>query len=364
MPATTPLPPRPRPQRVHLLRERGGPPLPVLFVALVLLALPAVLPAAVTLARSGPATDTAVAVTASTNLSAAPTPTWQKTSYRRVGYDKSFKADLIDELPTAVEFVVLGGSRAMRFEPAYLHSLTGLNSFNAAVQCFRPEDAWAFSSYLYARSPEARLRCVIALQTRTFRDDTLRAELLYDQRLVRAFPETLVARHKSKLGKPAIKQLLGVTRFNAHGYLVRNRYDVTRARASYSHEKHMDLYIKRQLANHRWKGPLADARSREYFEKTVRLYNDHGVTPLIVIMPYEPRVLRAFRKVGFQKHLDRLRAYLRDAGTRCTFRALDLTNVKSFGGDPKGFYDGVHVTRENARRITRFAVARAPECFR
>ena len=360
MSATSPPPPR-RPRRDRLLHEGNGRPVTALLAGLALLALAAVAPAAATHARSEQRGPVAAA---SASPSAQPTPTWQRRSYKRIGYDKSFKADLIDELPSPVECVVFGGSRAMRFEPAHLWRLTGLNTFNAAVQCFRPEDAWAFSNYLFSRSPEVSPRCVIALHARTFNDETLRAGLLYDTRLSRAFPADLVARHKAKLGKPVARQLLGTTRFTAHGYVTYNRYDVTRARRSFSFETHMDLYVKRQLANHRWKGSLPDARAREYFEKTVRLFNEHGVTPLVVIMPYQPRVLAAFKKVGFQKHLDRLRAYLQAAGTRCTFRALDLTNGKSFGGDPKAFYDGVHVTRENARRILDFSVRAAPECFR
>ena len=300
----------------------------------------------------------------SPSTSASSTPSWRLTSYRRAGFDKSFKADLLDELPAAPELVVFGGSRATRFEPSYFASLTGLSSFNAAVQCFRPEDAWAFSSYLYAKSPDTRLRCVIALQTRTFHDDTLRAGLLYDKRLASAFPKDLVASQKAALGKPRVKELLGVNRFLARGYLVRNRYDVARERPGYSFAKHLDLYIKRLLPNHRWTGPLAGARSREYFEKTVQLYNDHDVVPLIVVMPYQPRVLRAFRAAGFQKHLDRLTAYLRGAQTRCRFRVLDLTEIRTFGGSSRGFYDGAHVTRANAHRITRYAVAAAPECFK
>ena len=186
---------------------------------------------------------------------------------------------------------------------------------------------------------------MIALQTRTFHDDTLRGGLLYDERLASAFPDALVARQKAALGEPPVKELLGVNRFLARGYLVRNRYDVARERPGYSFVGHLDLYTRRLLPNHRWTGPLADARSRLYFEKTMRLYNDHDVTPLIVVMPYQPRVLRAFREAGFQKHLDRLAAYLRDAGTRCRFRVLDLTDIRTFGGSSTAFYDGAHATR-------------------
>ena len=319
-----------------------------------------------TSARDGGGTTLSPAGDASAgpSPSSPSTPTWRRASYRRAGFDKSFKADLIDELPAPPELVVFGGSRATRFEPSYFASLTGLSSFNAAVQCFRPEDAWAFSSYLYAKSPDTRLRCVIALQTRTFHDDTLRAGLLYDKRLASAFPRGLIASQKAALGKPPVRDLLGVNRFLARGYLVRNRYDVARERPGYSFAKHLDLYVKRLLPNHRWTGPLADARSREYFEKTVQLYNDHDVVPLIIVMPYQPRVLRAFRAAGFQKHLDRLAAYLRGAQTRCRFRVLDLTEIRTFGGSSRGFYDGAHVTRANAHRITRYAVGAAPECFR
>jgi hypothetical protein len=310
------------------------------------------------------ASASGTAMSAGPTPTASATPTWQLTSYRDIGFDKSFKADLLDELPAPPELVVFGGSRATRFEPSYFASLTGLSTFNCAVQCFRPEDAWAYSAYLYDRSPEVRLRCVIALQTRTFHDDTLRAGLLYDERLAAAFPAPLVAEQKAALGTPAAEDLLSVNRFLARGYLVRNRYDVARERPGYSFSAHIDLYIKRLLANHRWNGPLSDARSRAYFEQTMRLYNGHDVEPLIVIMPYQPRALRAFRAQGFQRYLDRLNAYLRDAQTRCRFRVLDLTDIRTFGGSATGFYDGAHVSRENAHRITRYVVRVAPECFR
>ncbi len=285
---------------------------------------------------------------------------WRLSSYRRVGFDKSFKADLIDQLPSPPELVVFGGSRAMRFSPPYITGLTGLSAFNGAVQCFRPEDAWAFSSYLLQRSP--RLRCVIALQARTLSDDRMRAGLLYDQRLASAFPDGLVARQKAALGKPERKEVLGENRYTARGYLVRNRYDISRQRG-YDFDHHIDVSIARLLPNHSWHGPVRAARAESYFEKTVRLYNEHGTTPLVVLMPIQPRALRAFRKAGFQRHLDALKAYLKAAQTRGRFRVLDFTDIRAFGGSAREFYDAVHPTRKNTQRIMQRAVELAPECF-
>jgi hypothetical protein len=313
--------------------------------------------------RGGALFHASPAASPSSSASASRTPAWKLKSYRRVGFDKTFKADLVKDLASPPELVVFGGSRAMRFSPSSITARTGLTAFNCAVQCFRPEDAWAFSSYLYERAPDTRLRCVIALQARTFSDDQLRAGLLYDRRLARAFPADLVARQKAALGTPEKREVLGENRYWARGYLARNRYDLARDKPGYSFDRHIDVSIRRLLDNHAWNGPVRDTRSRAYFEKTVKLYNAHGVTPLVVLMPVQPRALRAFRAVGFQRHLDHLTAYLASAQSRCRFRVLDFTEVRSFGGSATEFYDAVHPTRENARRIIARAVELAPECF-
>jgi hypothetical protein len=314
-------------------------------------------------AQSSPA-QAADGQVAEPSPSASATPTWRLKSYQSVGGDKSFKADLIDELPSPPELVVFGGSRAMRFEPSVVRDLTGLTAFNAAVQCFRPEDAWAYSSYLVAQSPETALHCVIALQVRSFRADHLRAGLLYDTRLSSAFPPELVAKQQALLPSPPLKQVLGQDRYSARGCLLRNRYDVARERPGFSYRHQIDVSIRRLLDAHRWTGAMTAPRPHSYFEATMHLYNDRGVTPLIILMPVQPRALKAFREVGFQRSVDDLRAYLRDAQSRCSFHVLNLTDISTFGGKPGLFYDAVHPMRANARLILKFAVAAAPECFR
>jgi hypothetical protein len=294
----------------------------------------------------------------------ASTPTWRLKSYRHVGYDRSFKADLIDELPGAPGLVVFGGSRAMRFEPSFFTTRTGLGAFNAAVQNCRPEDVWALSSYLFSRAPDVRLDCVFAVQTATFTDAPLHAGLLYDPRLSQFFPADLVAQQKAALGKPSVKQLLGDNHYSARGLLVRNAYDIARTQPGFSFDQHLAEYIRRLLPKYAWHGPVIETRSRAYFEKTMQLFNAHGVVPAIVLMPYHPRALRAFRTAGFQKKVDALLTYLRDAQTRCSFRILNLLSIGTFDGRASWFYDGAHVTTENARQIVRQALRAAPECFR
>jgi len=290
--------------------------------------------------------------------------TWRLKSYRHVGFDRSFKADLIDELPAPPRLVVFGGSRATRFEPSYFADHTGLSAFNCAVQNCRPEDAYACSTYLFTRAPDVELQCFFAIQTATFADKPMHSGLLYDPRLSAAFPDDLIARQKAAQGRPRIKEVLGVNRYSERGLLTRNSYDLRRAEPGYSFGRHLDVYIRRLTAAHRWTGPARQARSRAYFERTMHLFNEHGVVPLVIVMPYHPRALRAFRAVGWQKKVDGLTTYLRDARTRCSFRLLDLVDIRKFRGRADWFYDGAHVTRENSRLIIRRTLSAAPECFR
>src|ERR1035437_9865507 len=63
-----------------------------------------------------------------------------------IASDRMQKTDLIQGLKTPPDVIILGGSRALRFAPAYLQQRTGLTGFNAAVTGARPEDAWALVS--------------------------------------------------------------------------------------------------------------------------------------------------------------------------------------------------------------------------
>ena len=156
----------------------------------------------------------------------------------------------------------------------------------------------------------------------------------------------------------------GANRLSARGLLLRNSYDIMRARTGYSFSRHLDSYIRKRLPKYAETVPAESTRSRAYFEKTMQLFNDHGVVPVVVVMPYHPRALRAFRAVGWQKKLDALTKYLHEAQSRCDFRVLNLVSIATFGGRSRWFYDGAHVTRMNSRLIIRHALRVAPECFR
>jgi len=126
----------------------------------------------------------------------------------------------------------------------------------------------------------------------------------------------------------------------------------------------MQTYLSRMPPKAAAPSALEQRRSKRYFEKTLRLFNLHGVAPVLVIMPYHPEALAAFRAVHWQDKLDALNAYLRRLQGRYAFHVLDYTEIESFGGRADGFYDGAHVKRESVRRIVRQVLADVPGAFR
>ncbi len=276
-------------------------------------------------------------------------------------YDRTFKADLLDSLETPPELIVFGGSRAMRFEPSHIRRLTGLSAFNFAAAHGRVEDAYAVSSYLFSKAPDLELHCFFAVQVGNFRDAQLSPGLLWDPRLSQWLPAELLREQQELVGKPEARGVPSTSRFSDRGYLLYNGYDA-RVEEGVPLRGILNVYIERLLPKVAAPGAV-QTRSRRYFEKLIRLYNDHGMTPAIVVMPYHPVVLEAFREVGWQAKHDRLIDYFTGLQETCDFRVLDYTELASFGGRAKYFYDGSHVTKENSRLIFEQAVRDAPECF-
>jgi len=108
----------------------------------------------------------------------------------------------------------------------------------------------------------------------------------------------------------------------------------------------------------------AQSRSRSYFEATLGLLNQHGVTPCIVIMPYHPRALEALTNAGWRPRLTALKAYLQGLRATYPFHLFNYNTVAAFEGHTRYFYDGAHPTVENSRILLRHAVKAAPESIR
>ncbi len=280
--------------------------------------------------------------------------------------DRTVKADLLEQLERPPQVLIFGGSRATRFEPAYLERLTGLRGFNVALQNGRPEDAWAFVNWVRRDRPQANPRVLWFIHVEAFRAQGLSVGLIQDERLSPFFPEALIAREREKLPRTEAEMPAGrdlaLTTYGPDGVVLRNRYDI-RADKGYKLERALAWSVDRALERYATTTPALDPRSTRYFEKTVRLLNEQGTTPAIVLMPLHPTLLAAVRDAGWETRHREVLDYLHDLQEEYDLVVLDHSRLGSIDGDPDGYYDGFHVMRANARRILDVVVEEAPACF-
>jgi hypothetical protein len=89
------------------------------------------------------------------------------------------------------------------------------------------------------------------------------------------------------------------------------------------------------------------------FVDVVRIANERGDVPTIFLTPYHPLAEQLLDRYGLAEREREVRSTLkrlqRDGDVE--FELVDLTDLASFKGAEAEFYDGVHMTPVNTRRV-------------
>lgn len=265
------------------------------------------------------------------------------------------------------EVVLLGSSRTMKFDPKTVERLTGATAFNAAVSGGVTRDAWLFTQLMRERQPDAFPHLVWGLDADAFRGKQLRDGLTTDPRMARFVPWTDRAATKvASAGTLTELQTLEATirslrAGGAAGSQERRFDDDGMQRFSHVYETRDVLRnraIRRQTTNYSnfvfgrdgW-DRVEDAPLQD-FTDVVHTANEHGDVPTIFITPYHPIAEAQLAEFDLKRRrgevLDTLRKL--QAEGELQFELVDLSDIASFGGDERQFYDGVHMTPKNTDR--------------
>jgi hypothetical protein len=302
--------------------------------------------------------------------------------------DRSAKVQLAQHLKQPPRIIVLGSSRAMKVQPSYLTRLTGLPAFNAAVSSGRPVDAYVFAEYLHQRSPRTHQSYLWLLDQEAFGDDVIDPTLLADGTLARYLPTTtrlknrisdlgwLLSWHTLRLSwqtlrhhesaKPAATSASSEAGqaaqggsqpvFAPDGYRLADANSRAAARGrplSRGIAESSVLFTRRYRGNF----PRLAPSARQFFERSLAAMNAWGATPVIVLTPMQPRLLRQLQPLGWNARHRDLLAYLHGLQARYHFVLFDMSLLSSFGGSPTAFYDGVHMMPSNYRKMIRVVLA-------
>ena len=286
--------------------------------------------------------------------------------------DRSAKITLLYHLRRPPGILILGSSRSRTAAPSDLQRLTGETGFNAGVTGGDSVDELVFARMLNQRFPHVPRRYLVFVNV-GLGGAGVNPQLASDPR-ARRF---LTARQRSRggvslltevsdyLSIQATRDSLRVLRacvlrtctkrwFNPDGSLL-----ATRAGAAPDAGLPLHVAVARRVAEVR-RRPLSTAEpglaNRVAFIRLIQWMNAHGATPVVVMNPLAPGLLRELDRRGFPQHRWAVR-YLQRLGRRVRFDFIDLTDVRTFHGLPGGFADPTHVSVANMRLMLRYIVA-------
>ena len=277
-----------------------------------------------------------------------------------------YKADLIAQLAKPPRIVVLGGSRATRFNPASIVARTGETAFNAAVTHARPDDEWALVNLLHERFPQARFRFLWVIHVDEFGGHSPARDLLSDPLLSQYFPQEWVAHWRDRRGVtaqsyPLVTQPAGML-IAPDGYSVHNSLD--REARKLPLAQRVEDTIRQTMVEYRlYPSRLQPERCR-YFEQTLRFMNSRGDRTVVVLAPMQPTFYAAVRHNGWGLRHAKVMHYLHELQGRYRFDLLDLSRPSSVHAAADGFYDGVHMRPETCRRVFNAALRAFPQALR
>ena len=310
--------------------------------------------------------------------------------------DQGLKVQLADRLPLAPQLIILGSSRAMKAQPSYLRSRLDLPGFNAAVSNAMPWDSWAFATFLHDRFPGTRQRYLWFVDVESFRALPIDSALLNvpvlsqylssglraktrlaglaallswatatdSWRVLNAELSGAVARQRQESAAASVRgtTAFGSSVFTADGFRLVDYHDRARAHGL-TLAKALPGTIAEYVGIYKGYKHL-DPRAVSFVERTIKRMNAWGATPVVVLTPYQPRLLTALKRVGWNARHRQVLAYLHLLQERYRFVVLDMSTVASFGGNPDGFYDGVHMLVPNMQRLLTAVLARSGVALR
>lgn len=283
----------------------------------------------------------------------------------RVNQDRSTKADLLTGLEQPPELVLYGSSRAWTVEAARVERATGLRTFNAAVTAGRPTDAYVFTEVVHHTWPEATPDYLWLLDVEAFLRGPLPPSLLAESRFSRYLPwGAKAAAQLDELG-----WLASWNGLEASWEVWQKRPTWEKVRATWLKRIAADGTVKTPPSSEaqttpkrleKWSDEAVsryrsfvrlDPDAETYVEKTLALFDSWGGAGVVVLTPTQPEVISAAEKVGWRARRAQVMRLLWQLQKDYDFAVVDMTSVSSFDGDPGGFFDATHMTRENQRKM-------------
>ena len=286
---------------------------------------------------------------------------------------RAIKPELLQKAEPKPQVLILGSSRSMQIPPPEVQKLTGLPAFNAAVESAMAEDDYAMLRYAVERAGVTPKLVILGIDVEAFHnhlpieDSALEAEAFRGLLPGSGFSPwkkfyKLFVVQQTRLSLRSLRvQLTGRLPqrlyFDPDGYLHYGDYERERATGHYD----VDTQIQRAIAEYvgRTAGYTAISQQRrKYLEELLQYCQARGIKVVMWVTPLGPRLLETLGPRGYDQREREVLGMLHDLGAKYGDPVYDFSSVEKFGGDPKGFWDGAHMTEHNNALVTRLMLRR------
>jgi hypothetical protein len=286
----------------------------------------------------------------------------------RVVDDRHRKCGLLRHCQPPPEQLVLGSSRTMRFEPRRLREKTGLRTFNAGIPGATPVDYLTLYRFAAERL-RAPIRSVVlgADIPALFGHERNYPVVRANAELSRYLPTSsslasdvsglslLLNGAQTSDAWASLRHALGLTTrgdrpwriLDPDGFESRSNDDEARERGRWDQARNIREQMEAPLRNRSEMDPTA---CRD-LDLLLGLLQRRGVQTVVFVTPSLEPARERWRRRGLQAVEQEAFRRIRNLALARGARFVDLSRIESFHGDPREFYDAIHPTVANTRKM-------------
>lgn len=293
---------------------------------------------------------------------------------------RSIKPELLSRMQPRPEALILGSSRSWKIAPAEVQRLTGLRTFNLAVDGGMAEDDYLLLQHAITRLQIRPKLVIVGVDVETFHNTRNSNNLGVDYRVIQAreFGEFMPLRERIiakwtgftrlfvlqqtqlswKSLKMAVRHRLtgtmpskGVYESDPDGLVHFNLFESERSRGSYDLNKKIATDVPNYIRKFDSYTSLSPERLA-YFDRMLQLARSQGAHVYVFLPPLQPKMESALQNTPFQARRQEAVYALQQMCAKDGADFHDYSDLRNFGGSPDWFFDGMHMNEQNSDLIT------------
>lgn len=277
------------------------------------------------------------------------------------------------------KIIVLGSSRVMQIEPQYLQAITGKTAFNYGVSTATPTDYLTQLRYLLKIGCKPDM-VLLGVDESAFHDERrpeelqslghpgLFMEVPFSENLdilaesfrgidLRTTQRSLSRLFKNKRPVPRPVESAGNILLE-DGYLIYCKHVRKMQNGTFDQAANVAADVRRAdfVAVLRQSLLQPNPRKLDQFEQFLALARTEGIELRVMFLPLHPEYERRLFTEPMSRARVAMSQNLRRTCAKYGVAYRDFTELASYGGDPKEFYDAQHQTSTNTRRMVNAVV--------